>query len=194
MSKPIRVGFDLDGVILYNPARIIRPLIKTWKAKVKKTNKVSFFVPQNRAQVLVWDLLHKSSMFPAKGLDDITTLVQTGKIQAYIITARFGHLDQDTNRWFKKLNRNQVFTKCIRNQHNKQPHIFKAEMASKYQLHYFVEDNFDIVSHLSQQANRGVLPLKQVLWISNLLDYQIKYPFKYPNLKQAVVHLKSQVK
>ena len=35
-KKPLKVGFDLDGVLLYNPARLIRPLMTALKKKLAR--------------------------------------------------------------------------------------------------------------------------------------------------------------
>ena len=105
MNKILKVGFDLDGVILYNQARIIRPIVCLLKKKhLLKRKQLQFFVPKTKLQEFMWYLFHKSSIFAAPGLNEVRQLVKAGKIEAYIVTGRFSHLKNDFERWQKKIN------------------------------------------------------------------------------------------
>ncbi|MBT4652637.1 MAG: hypothetical protein HN981_01275, partial [Candidatus Pacebacteria bacterium] len=107
IKKPIRVGFDMDGVLLYNPARIVRPLVSILKKKkIIHRKELQFFVPETIWQKTFWKFFHKSSLFVSPGMKQIEQLVKDGKIEAYVVTGRFGHLEKDTNKWFKKFNKN----------------------------------------------------------------------------------------
>lgn len=178
----IKVGFDLDGVILYNPVRIIRPVISFFKSKkiVIKRDHLHFYYPKSSWEKYLWRLFHKSSIFQAKGLEDIKKLVDEGKIEAYIITARFGYLENDFNKWLKKINADKIFKKCYINANNEQPHLFKKRMIDKLKLDVFVEDNWDIVDYLHKNKKT------KALWIYNIFDLKIDYPLRFPNLHFAV--------
>jgi len=58
-------------------------------------------------------------------------------------------------------------------------------MIKKLDLDVFVEDNWDIVHYLDSKFKIQHLKHK-VLWIYNILDKKIHYPYKYSSLKQAV--------
>jgi len=45
-KRPLRVGFDLDGVLLYNPARIARPLVAFVKKHFLKKRTKLFLYPK----------------------------------------------------------------------------------------------------------------------------------------------------
>lgn len=187
-TKPLKVGFDLDGVLLYNPARIIRPFLKTAKKLVLKQNNPSFYIPKSRWEQFMWRLAHMTSFIPAPGNKDITYLVKTGKIDATIITARFMCLKKDYKKWVNRLNRQSTFHNSFYNHKDLQPHKYKLDLINKLKLDVFVEDNWDIVSHLTKHA-----PKTKVLWVSNIFDNKIDYPHKYASLKKAVAAIKDMV-
>lgn len=175
LNKPLKVGFDLDGVLLYNPARIVRPLVSLLKKKkVIQRKELQFFVPQTKTQQLFWRLFHKSSLFVSPAIKDIEQLVKAGEIEAYIITGRFAHLQTDTQVWFKKFARKKIFKQSLMNEQDEQPHLFKERKIRELGLDYFVEDNWDIVNYLSQKKLKTKL-----VWITNLLDRKIDFPRKF---------------
>lgn len=180
--KPIKVGFDLDGVLLYNPARVVRPLIALLKKKkiLIDRKELEFYIPRPGPQQYFWDLLHKSSCFMAPGIDRISSMKDRGLISPYLITGRFGHLEKDFHKWKRKMNADELFEKCYMNSNNEQPHLFKERLIKELNLEIFVEDNWDIVKYLSQNKTR------KIIWVSNVLDWKIKHPYKVGNLNQAI--------
>lgn len=179
--KPLRVGFDLDGVLLYNPARTARPIIVGLKKIFLKEELKKFHYPKTPLQKIFWAFLHKSSMFTAPGLKDIHELVKQKKIKAYIVTARYEFLKDEFRKWLKKINADTYFEESFFNNNDEQPHIFKARKIKELKLDVFVEDNWDIVKHLKNEHK----DLK-VFWISNIFDRKIPHAHKFPSLKKAV--------
>ena len=78
----IKVGFDLDGVLLYNPARIIRPFVKRVKHQFVPKRESTFYIPRTKPEKMFWSFLHLSSIFPADGWREIKQLVDDKKIEA----------------------------------------------------------------------------------------------------------------
>jgi hypothetical protein len=181
-KKPIKIGFDLDGVILYNPIRIVRPILSFFRKTVIKKEKKIFYIPETRIEKMFWFLLHKTSFTPAKGYKKLQFLVSKKRIQAYLITGRYSALESDFISWTKKLNAKSTFVKFVYNIKNKQPHEFKKLMIAKYNLDVFVDDNWDIVNLLSKNKKQGL----KILWITNLLDQFISYKYKFYNLDQVL--------
>jgi hypothetical protein len=66
MKSKIHIGFDFDGVIAYNPARIIRAPVSLFKRKVLHDSRLHFIYPKHAWQRFIWKLLHESSLYPAK--------------------------------------------------------------------------------------------------------------------------------
>lgn len=185
-NKPLKVGFDLDGVILYNPARIVRPIITGFKKKFLKKKRVKFYVPDTPFQQWIWKMFHKSSLFTAPGFEEIEKMVKRGEIEAYIITARYDFLKDDFHHWLKQKKADTYLKAWFHNKDNEQPHIYKEKKVKELGLDLFVEDNFDIVSHLTKKY-----PDKPILWIYNILDKKNDYPHKFPGLQQAIEHIKN---
>ena len=185
--RPLRIGFDLDGVLLYNPARIFRPVTMSLKHILPKKNsnqKINFYYPKSHPEKIMWRIVHWSSLFIAKGVDQIYDLVKRKKIEAYIVTSRYDCLKTDFNEWLKKLNKDAIFQACYHNKNDLQPHIFKEQKINELKLDYFVEDNYDIVKHINATTDASCI------WITNLFDQHIGYEPKFLNLKDAMNYIK----
>jgi hypothetical protein len=184
---PLKVGFDLDGVILYNPARVVRPLIAAYKRHIlRQTPRTKFRIPKHQWERTVLAFLHKSSLFLAPGIEDIRQLVKEGKIEAYLITARFSFLKPDFDKWLHKMKAQEIFKAIHLNENDEQPHLYKAKLVNQYDLDVFVDDNWDIVNHLHKNAAGK----RTIYWIYNLLDKKMSYPHKHPTLKSMLQALR----
>ncbi len=181
--KPIRVGFDFDGVVIYNPARIMRPFASFIKKKnFVKRKELEFFIPTKNWEKFLWWLAHQSSLFPAQGWSEVKRLKEAGIIEPYLITGRNTYLKNDLEFKFKLFGLNNIFNSVHITEKNEQPHIFKERIIKKLKLDVFVEDNWDIVRYL----NQCYLPTR-IIWVTNLVDSQkIDYPDKVKNLKEAL--------
>ncbi|MGD9129723.1 MAG: hypothetical protein PVJ09_04520 [Candidatus Woesebacteria bacterium] len=192
-KKVLKVGFDLDGVLLYNPARIIRPIISLLKKrKVVKRKGLQFYVPKNKFEEFIWYLFHKSSIFLAPGFKSIKKLSEKGLIEPYIITARFKHLKEDFIKWQKKMGAEKIFKNAFINEADEQPHLFKEKMIKELDLDIFVEDNWDIVNYLNRKFRKSKAKTK-IFWINNLFDRKIEHQHKFPSLSQVVKKIKKIV-
>jgi len=183
-NKVLKVGFDLDGVLLYNPARIFRPIIYFLKKYILKRRTDQFYYPKTKLEQLIWLFLHKSSLFPAPGIEKIKELIKKKKIKAYVISARYESLKEDFLFWKKKIDPKNIFAGWYYNEKNDQPHLYKKKMIKKLGLDIFVEDNWDIAKYLK------TIKKTKVFWIYNLLDRGIKYQYKFKNLKEIISFLK----
>ncbi|OGK20777.1 hypothetical protein A2866_00035 [Candidatus Roizmanbacteria bacterium RIFCSPHIGHO2_01_FULL_39_8] len=186
-----RVGFDLDGVILYNPLRVLRPLAVGIKKVFVKNKARKFFVPTNPLDRAIWGFLHKTSFRKNKGLREIGDLVKNKRIEAYLITGRYSFLERDLNKWLGKLKTDIEFTDIFYNKNDEQPNVFKQKMIEKLELNAFVEDNWDIVQHLSSRLESKALQCK-IFWLSNFFDKDIEYRYKFMSLKDIARHINDQ--
>jgi len=192
MKKKLKVGFDLDGVILYNPARLVRPLVSLMKDYgLIKRKQLQFYHPKTKVEREFWRLCHKTSIFVAPGFRDIKKLVDENKIEAYLITGRFSFLKHDLDKWLFKINADKIFTKHYYNRKNEQPHLFKKRMLKELDLDIFVEDNWDIVNYLHTKTKSKKT---KIFWVYNFLDNKIDYQYKFPGLWKVVTELKSLVR
>ncbi len=185
-KKVLRVGFDFDGVIMYNPARVIRPFMAFLKLKkVVKRQNLHFYKPKQRLMQLMWWLAHQSSLFPARGLQRIKTLVQQDKMRAFVITGRFSMLKKDLQYKLTQLGAQTMFTKCYITANDEQPHLYKAKMIKNLQLDVYVEDNWDIVQYLDEQVGDRCT----IIWLSNWIDNKIDYHHKVTSMNQALDYI-----
>ena len=187
MKKILKVGFDLDGVILYNPIRFIRPiakLAKPLKSFLLMQNKESFYFPESRIEKFLFKLIHKTSFRPDHALEIVQKLVKEKKIEAYIVTGRYSFLKTDFKSWLKKINAKSIFKNCYQNEQDLQPNEFKKKMIDKLDLDYYIEDNWDIVEKLKTRPERS--RRIKIYWITNILDKNISYEYKFSNLKEAL--------
>lgn len=191
-AQPLRVGFDLDGVILYNPARIVRPIIAIIKRILLHKKGLKFYYPKSDWEKQIWRVFHWSSFIAAPGLSELIKLAESGEIEAYIITARFDYLKDDFHGWIKKIKGDKFLKGYYHNVNNEQPHLFKEKMIKKFNLDIYVEDNWDIVDYLNKKFNNGKKQ-RQILWIYNLLDRKTPYMNKFPHLKHAINFIKKGI-
>jgi hypothetical protein len=93
----------------------------------------------------------------------------------------------DIDRWMKILNKEHIFKEIIYNVQYKQPHIYKEEAINKLGLDIFVEDNWDIVNHLSKKSKT------RTYWVYNIFDKKIDYTYKVPSLSKAMKEISAYV-
>jgi hypothetical protein len=181
IKKSIVVGFDFDGVVAYNPARLARLPISMIKHALFGKSKVSFFVPKTPLQKTLWALAHETSVFPAKGASLLRELTHKKIIEAHLVTGRFGYLEPGLRRFLDRWNLSGVFTSITLNTKEEQPHVYKERVLRVKQFDYFVEDNWDIVEHLSHTNLKT-----SVYWVYNILDIERSYDKKVPYMEKAL--------
>lgn len=191
MKTKLKVGFDMDGVILYNPFRIARAPLDFINRLTSRKEALSFFYPRSPYTKMLWRLVHLSSLFVAPGYEDVKRLIDGQKMEGYIVTARYNFLRDDFEKWLIKLKAHNQMVASFHNENDEQPHLYKERMIEKLELDVFIEDNWDIVSHLNKRfAKKKKRPV--ILWIYNIVDRFIPYEYKYPTLEQAVKFLEKR--
>lgn len=184
MSKKIRVGLDFDGVVAYNPFRVVRAPIKWFKREVLGIRKLTFFVPKNEGQRLMWTVVHESSILPAIGVGLLKDMAKDDRYEFHLITARFGFLKENLYKWLEGNDLVSIFKSINVNDQQEQPHEFKERIVKKLKLDIYVEDNLDIVQYLYKKGPT------EIFWIYNFMDRNYKYQFKFPYLKKALQAIK----
>jgi hypothetical protein len=192
-EKQLRIGFDFDGVIAYNPVRIFRrPAMWLLEIlKIRKKGELYYPVPGRHPNRLLWALLHETSYFPAHGLTDLKKLLKEKKIKAYLITGRYSFVKRSLLRWLKFHGIHELFEKIYVNDKDEQPHEYKERILKKLKLDMYVEDNWDIVEYLNHTLNKEKT-LTEIHWVYNVLDRGIQYHYKYPYLKKFIDYLKNK--
>ncbi|MBI4137304.1 hypothetical protein HY469_04545 [Candidatus Roizmanbacteria bacterium] len=189
--KVLRVGFDFDGVIAYNPLRVLRRPVMSVKQLFSASSELSFPIPRKKTFRFLWELAHETSFFPAYGFSDLKELIRTRKIEAFILTGRYAFLEDNLIRWLVKYGAADLFAGIHVNKEFEQPHHFKEQMLKKLKLDFYVEDNLDIVTYLvnSKQLKANTKNNTEIHWIYNFLDRGITYPHKHPHLRSFLRHI-----
>ncbi len=180
-QKKIRIGLDFDGVVAYNPARIIRAPITYIKRRIIGIRKLKFYIPKTPFERFVWAILHESSLFPSIGAQRLRDMVKDERYEFYLVSARFGYLQPNLFRWLDRYGMRTIFSGIHINHENKQPHMHKFETINSLRLDYYIEDNWDIVEYL----NKNIARVK-IFWIYNVADRCVQYDEKYPYLDKAL--------
>jgi hypothetical protein len=193
------VGFDFDGVIIYNPLHIARGVIALFKKKFLHLNKTSFYKPKNPLQFAIWKLLFAIEIPALGGLKEIEKLKNEGKIKPILLTGRFNLPKSQVKTILKNAGFPNLFNEIITNDKNEQPHIFKERLIKEKKMNVYVEDNIDIVLYLNKCLNQnnperakrveGSPDKCKILWIYNIIDRRFDYQPKFPTLKKAVESL-----
>lgn len=187
----LRVGFDLDGVILYNPIRVLRPIASFFrflKPYLFHERSDSFYFPNSDLERFIWRQLHKTSYTVADGFSDVARLAKKGAFDAFLVTSRYEFLKPDFEYWVKKLRAPTIFKGWYYNKANLQPNIFKRTIIKKLDLDYFVEDNWGVIQKLN-----GSLKSVKIIWLSNFLDRNISYRYKFFSLKEVATFIASRL-
>ena len=187
-TKPLRIGFDFDGVVAYNPLRVVRGPITYIKRHILKKKKTEFHIPTSSLMKFIFWFPHQCSFFPGRGTRLLTKLVREGKIEAYIVSGRYGYLDAQIPAWLKQRGLSRTFPAIYANEQNEQPHLFKERMLEKLHLDYFIEDNFDIVEYLSKRTKT------KIYWIYNLFDRNQPYQYKFASIHDILISIFSNKK
>lgn len=181
MKKKIIVGLDFDGVVAYNPIRILRLPVALAKQYFLGKTTTHFFVPKTPFTKFIWAGIFESSVFPARGSSMLAQLVREKKIEVHLVTARFSFMRDHLYRWLRVWRMGELFTSITTNDRDEQPHVFKARIVAEKKFDIYIEDNWDIVSHLNSKKLST-----RVYWIYNILDRGRKYPYKYPYILKAL--------
>ena len=178
--KKIRIGFDFDGVIFYNPTKVLRPFVYFVKRYLLGKKVTKFYMPNNSFSKKVAYFLHKTSYTPNRGFDKFVALTKDPRFEVFIITARPSFMKENIHELLSKYDLKGL-KDVIQNKKDEQPHLYKERLLKSLKLDYFVEDNWDIVRHLKDNTKA------KIIWVSNLVDRLfIKHKAQGKDLKEAI--------
>ncbi|MBN1262748.1 MAG: hypothetical protein JW991_00130 [Candidatus Pacebacteria bacterium] len=154
LSKKIRLGFDLDGVIVDKPRLVPKSLLeRLFKGSQKGLN---YRFPGNGLEQVIRRLSH-FYLFrpPLKGnIKVIRKIKRKRRTVLYLISSRYFFLEKETRIWLKKRKIDDLFDGFILNLKNEQPHLFKERMIKKLKLDYYFEDDPLIVGYLKSRIKK----------------------------------------
>ena len=157
----IKIGFDMDGVLVNKP-----PLIpKKWLEYLfqgRRENGLHYRYPKTELEI--W--LRKFSHFylfrpPIKKNIEIAKEFKKQGYKLYLISSRYSFLKKETMAWLKRRKLDNVFEEVFINLNNEQPHIFKEKIIRQLDLDYYFDDDRNTVDFLQLKFKDKIFWVKQ---------------------------------
>jgi hypothetical protein len=149
-KEKIRIGFDLDGVIIGKPPFV--PKFVMEKLVRKKNHGLAYRFPESKFEIWVRWLSHFPLLRPPikKNIKLIHELYKSKNYEIYVVSSRYSFLDGRTQEWFKFYRLGGLFKDIYINLKNEQPHIYKERMIKKLKLTVFIDDDLYLIGYLKE--------------------------------------------
>lgn len=154
-NKIIKIGFDLDGVIIDKPPLIPSKLIE-WLYRSHNKKELSFRYPRTRLEILIRIVSHHYRLRPPikNNLEYLKDLAKDKRYELYVVSGRYGFLGKKTKDWFKAYGVSEIFKEIHLNLNNEQPHVFKEKILKKLRPDIYFEDDWLIFRYLNKKISR----------------------------------------
>ena len=148
--KVIKIGLDLDGVIVDKPPLISKNLLE-WLVRSHQNKDLAYRFPESKIEQWLRVFTHQPLFRPAikKNLEFVKKLAADKKYKLYLISGRYSFLENRTAQWLKHHQLEGLFEKVLINLKNEQPHLFKEKMIKKMKIDIFIDDDEPLVNYLS---------------------------------------------
>lgn len=164
MKRKIRVGLDLDGVLVDKPPLIPKRSLE-WLVRAHNHNRaLAYRFPQSKwEQRLRW-LSHMPCLRPglAGNIMVLKESAKQGQYDFFLISGRYSFLQSRTEEWLKRHGLVEIFKETVINLNNEQPHLFKEKQLRRLKIDVFIDDDPPLATYLARK-----LPRKKVF----CLDY-----------------------
>jgi len=146
----MNIGFDLDKVFINYPPFIPGKLVD-WIYK-KHDHILAYRYPSKTEQI-IRGLSHGSLLRPPikENVAFLAELAKTNSHKRYLISGRFGFLENITKNLLKKHHLTELFCGLEFNFKNKQPHIFKDAAIKKHKIDIYIDDDLPLLEFLAQR-------------------------------------------
>ena len=159
-DKPLRLGFDLDGVLIGKPFFIPQSWLE-YLFRGKRQKKLHYRYPKTKLEIWIRKFSHFYLFRPPlkENIENIKQIQQKRSCWLYVVSGRYSFLEKETKIWLKKRNLEDVFIKVFINLNDEQPHLFKEKTIKKLNLDYFFEDDPQIVDYLKSKISQSRIKL-----------------------------------
>ena len=150
----MKIGFDLDGIFIGLP-----PFLPSWVIETlyrdRDHKKLHYRLPGSLEQY-IRILSHNHFFRPAqrKNIAFIRELAHKKGYSLFLISSRFGFLQEITNQILKRYGIDAIFQKMYLNYDNEQPHIFKDKVIKKEKISLFVDDDLYLLKFLARENKK----------------------------------------
>ncbi len=154
-KKKLKVGFDLDGVIVDKPFFMPKSVIE-WLYRTHNGNHKKYRVPTWQLEILIRKLSHHWLLrLPLrKNLKKIKKIFKQTDFEIYFISGRFNFLNNRTKNWFKRYFPEFPLNRVFINKNNEQPHLFKEKTLKKLNIDHFYDDSLITTDYLEQKLQQ----------------------------------------
>jgi hypothetical protein len=153
VQKKIKIGFDLDGVIIGKPFFVPQYLMEAL-VRSKKNDILEYRYPSSKFERLVRYLSHHPILRPPirENITLIRELSKSKKYQLYAISSRYCFLEERTKQWFRFYKLRKFFKEIYINIENEQPHLYKERMIKKLKLNALIDDDKPLLEYLKKRV------------------------------------------
>lgn len=150
-KKKIKIGFDLDGVIVGRPPLVPKGLLEKL---FRGSNKNLAYRFPNKINQRLRKLSHHYLFRPPikDNLAFLKKINQDPSFEIYLISGRYSFLAKETTRWLVKRELAGKVSRVFINETDLPPHIFKKKIIKKLELDFYFEDDDQIVTFLRKEV------------------------------------------
>ena len=154
MDNQIKIGFDLDGVIIDKPPLISKGLLE-WLVRSHQNKKLAYRYPPLPERLVRW-LSHHPLLRPAikENLEFIKKIAKNKKYKLYLISGRYSFLAGRTQQWLKKYQIYNLFEGVFINLKNEQPYLFKTKKIKELKINLYIDDDQPLSEYLIKSARQ----------------------------------------
>lgn len=158
----MNIGFDLDKIFIdyppFVPDRLIDRLYK------QKSNGILWYRIPSKTEQFFRLLTHYPPFRPPilENIRFLRKLSRDKKHKYYLISSRFSFLRAITETLLKKYGLYSLFDEAFFNFEDKQPHLFKAEIVKKLNIHRYVDDDLSLLRFIAARN-----PKAEFFWLNN---------------------------
>ncbi len=149
----MNIGFDFDKVFIDYP-----PIIPDYffdKFYKKKSNGTLLYRIPSKPEQFLRKLTHLPYLRPVirRNLVFLQSIPRESH-SLYLISSRFGFLQQLTERIVKQHGFDKIFDGLYFNYENKQPHLFKSEVIRGLHLDIYVDDDLALLKYVARHNKK----------------------------------------
>ncbi len=151
-NKIIRLGIDLDGVLIDKPPIIPKFAIEALY-RARADNGIKYRFPATKFEKYIRWLSHTPILRPPikANVKYIKTLSKSKKCKLYVVSSRYSFLEGRTYRWLNVNGIAKNFDEVFLNINDKQPHVFKEEVLKKLKLDIYIDDDLPLSNYLKKK-------------------------------------------
>jgi glycosyltransferase involved in cell wall biosynthesis len=154
VEKKLRIGFDLDGVIIGKPPLMPKRLIE-WLYRGRINKHLAYRYPGNFEKFIRW-LSHHYLFRPPieRNIRILRNLHNNKDIELYAVSGRYKFLKGRTKEWLKANHLYRIFKSVKINEADEKSHLFKKRTIVDLKLDYYIEDDPLISRYLKRNLRK----------------------------------------